>query len=104
MGISRYHLLIEGRVQGVGYRMATQMAARQFALTGWVRNLSDGRVECIAEGLPEQLNQLVDWAKKDLALRKLLMFLSQSRPLPKNSHHLRFTRACLSVISASVVR
>lgn len=64
MGISRYHLLIEGRVQGVGYRMATQMAARQFALTGWVRNLSDGRVECIAEGLPEQLNQLVDWAKK----------------------------------------
>lgn len=62
MGIKRYHLLIKGRVQGVGYRMSTQIAAQKIGLTGWVRNLSDGQVEIVAEGDLMQLKQFVDWA------------------------------------------
>lgn len=62
MGITRYHLLIEGRVQGVGYRMSAQITAQKIGVTGWVRNLSNGRVEIVAESEPTQLNQLVDWA------------------------------------------
>ncbi|WP_168800174.1 acylphosphatase [Methylophaga sp. SB9B] len=62
MGIKRYHLLIKGRVQGVGYRMSTQIAAKKIGLTGWVRNLSDGQVEIVAEGDLIQLQQFVDWA------------------------------------------
>lgn len=62
MGITRYHLLIEGRVQGVGYRMSAQIMAKKIGVTGWVRNLSNGRVEMVAEGEPTKLNQLVDWA------------------------------------------
>jgi acylphosphatase len=62
MGIKRYHLLIKGRVQGVGYRMSTQIAAQKIGLTGWVRNLSDGQVEIVAEGHLIQLKQFVDWA------------------------------------------
>ncbi|MCL5975106.1 MAG: acylphosphatase [Gammaproteobacteria bacterium] len=62
MGIKRYHLLIKGRVQGVGYRMSTQIAAQKIGLTGWVRNLNDGQVEIVAEGDLMQLKQFVDWA------------------------------------------
>lgn len=62
MGIIRYHLLIQGRVQGVGYRVSAQTAAQKIGLTGWVRNLSNGNVELIAEGEQLQLKQLLDWA------------------------------------------
>lgn len=62
MGITRYHLLIKGRVQGVGYRMSTEIAAQKIGITGWVRNLNNGQVEIIAEGEHDQLNQFVDWA------------------------------------------
>jgi len=49
-------------VQGVGYRMSAQIAAEKLGLWGWVRNLSNGQVEIVAEGQIEQLKQLLDWA------------------------------------------
>ncbi len=61
METTRYHLLIEGHVQGVGYRMSSQVVAQKIGLTGWVRNLRNGQVELVAEGEPAQLKQLVDW-------------------------------------------
>jgi len=42
--------LVSGRVQGVGFRYFTQAAASHAGVTGWVRNLPDGRVEAAAEG------------------------------------------------------
>ncbi len=48
--ITRAHLLIDGRVQGVAYRYFTQNVAERLGLTGWVRNLPDGRVEAVFEG------------------------------------------------------
>lgn len=44
------HFLITGRVQGVGFRYFAQAVADREGLHGWVRNLSDGRVEVTAEG------------------------------------------------------
>lgn len=44
------HLFYSGHVQGVGFRYAAKSAAAGFELTGTVRNLSDGRVELVAEG------------------------------------------------------
>jgi acylphosphatase len=47
---ARVHALISGVVQGVGFRYFVRQQAVQLSLTGWVRNLPDGRVEAVAEG------------------------------------------------------
>ena len=56
-------LLIEGRVQGVGYRHFIAVEAGRLGVRGVVRNLPDGDVEVIAEGSRENLNRLVDRAR-----------------------------------------
>lgn len=55
----RIHLLISGCVQGVFYRQSTTEVASGLGLSGWVRNLPDGRVEAIAEGPADALERLV---------------------------------------------
>lgn len=50
--------LVHGRVQGVGYRYFVERAARQLGLTGYARNLDDGRVEVYAAGPPDKIAQL----------------------------------------------
>jgi acylphosphatase len=50
--------LVTGRVQGVGFRAFVERTAREIGVTGWVRNLDDGRVEAYAVGAPEQLDEL----------------------------------------------
>lgn len=58
----RLRLLISGRVQGVFFRGSAADVADSLALTGWARNLIDGRVEIVAEGRREALNALAAWA------------------------------------------
>ena len=53
------HIFYSGSVQGVGFRFTTQRLAKDHNLTGWVRNLSDGRVEILAEGLREKIEDLI---------------------------------------------
>jgi acylphosphatase len=62
-GRSRIHVLIGGRVQGVGFRFATCDLASSLGLRGWVRNLSDGRVEAVFEGPAAQVAQAVAWCR-----------------------------------------
>jgi acylphosphatase len=50
--------LVSGRVQGVGFRYFVQARAAELGLTGWTRNLDDGRVEAYAAGPPEKLRDL----------------------------------------------
>jgi acylphosphatase len=55
------HCLVAGRVQGVWFRASTQREARRLGLTGWVRNLPDGRVELMASGPEAPLAELERW-------------------------------------------
>ena len=50
--------LVSGRVQGVGFRFFVQHKATTLGITGWARNLDDGRVEVYAVGEPERLDDL----------------------------------------------
>ncbi len=55
------HLLIQGRVQGVGYRYVTRREAERLGLTGWIRNRRDGNVEAVVSGPAEAVFQLIEW-------------------------------------------
>ncbi len=55
----RAHIFFSGSVQGVGFRYTCLSLARQFQLTGWVTNLSDGRVEVMIEGPRETIEEFL---------------------------------------------
>ena len=61
-GRARLHLVVSGRVQGVGFRFSAYDEAKELALAGWVRNLPVGEVEIVAEGSRENLQMLAAWA------------------------------------------
>jgi acylphosphatase len=48
-----------GRVQGVGFRYTTLQVAKEFEVAGWVKNLTDGRVQLEAEGTPQNVKDFV---------------------------------------------
>ena len=55
------HAYISGRVQGVFFRSTTRSKARTLGLTGWVKNLPDGRVEVQAEGSEKKLDEFEEF-------------------------------------------
>lgn len=55
---------IEGRVQGVNFRMATYQAADRIGVSGWVMNKPDGSVEAFFEGNAENVDAMVSWCYK----------------------------------------
>jgi acylphosphatase len=57
------HVIVHGRVQGVGYRDAAVQAAFERGIAGWVRNRADGTVEIVAQGLPEAVERFVQWCR-----------------------------------------
>jgi acylphosphatase len=60
----RKHWFVSGRVQGVSFRAFTYESATDLKVTGWVRNLTDGRVEIVAEGNEKAINQLLEKVRK----------------------------------------
>lgn len=83
-------LLISGRVQGVGYRFNTQQQAIDRELTGWVRNLADGRVEAEIEGPRAEVESMLIWC--------------QSGPLAAEVRHIDVEDRSVQQYSTFVIR
>lgn len=60
---SRVHVYVSGRVQGVFFRARTIQLSVRLGLTGWVRNLPDGRVEGLFEGEEEAVKAILDFCR-----------------------------------------
>lgn len=60
----RVHLFVEGRVQGVNFRYNIYQEATRLGVSGWARNLADGRVEAVYEGPPEAIDELLAWTRQ----------------------------------------
>ena len=61
---NRVHLLIDGEVQGVGFRAFIKRKALQKQVTGSIRNLENGKVEVIIQGNKEEINSMIEICKK----------------------------------------
>ena len=61
MAKTRVHIFISGRVQGVFFRQKTKQQAERLDVTGWVRNLPDGRVEAVFEGEEKAVKALEEY-------------------------------------------
>ncbi len=80
MLVVRYRVLISGRVQGVFFRDTLRRLAEQSGVTGWVRNLPDGRIEAVFEGPDEEVLRLVEWAHNGPRLAEVDDVAVQSEP------------------------
>lgn len=63
--------LISGRVQGVAYRIYVQESATELGLVGYAKNLSDGRVEVVAQGTPDVLKDFVEYLNEGSLMSKV---------------------------------
>lgn len=76
---SRVYVLVSGKVQGVFFRASAKKRADELHLTGWMRNLDDGRVEVIFEGEKENVDKILEWCRKgpDHAVVKDVQVISE---------------------------
>ncbi len=65
------HIIVSGRVQGVGFRFFTKYTAENFGINGWVRNLDDGTVEIKATGKDEKIKEFLKEIKKGSPLSEV---------------------------------
>ncbi len=67
----RAHIYVSGLVQGVFFRASMQDVARSIGVTGWVRNLPDGRVEAVIEGEEDKVLKVIEWARRGPPLARV---------------------------------
>jgi acylphosphatase len=60
----RAHVFISGRVQGVFFRSEARHEAKRLGVVGWVRNMSDGKVEAIFEGEEKSVKEILEFCKR----------------------------------------
>lgn len=69
--MSRAYIFVSGYVQGVFFRKFTKEHATSLGLTGWVKNLPDGKMEIVAEGGKDKLKELIELVKKGPPLARV---------------------------------
>ena len=82
----KQHIIFSGTVQGVGFRYTSQTLARRWGLSGWVRNLRDGRVEMFLEGEPEQIKDFLhDLERHFLGYIRDIQYLKDADTIPSQA-------------------
>ncbi|HVN96316.1 MAG TPA: acylphosphatase [Syntrophorhabdaceae bacterium] len=62
--MKRMHIFVKGIVQGVNFRYNTRKKAGEYGLTGFTKNITDGRVEIVCEGAEADIRALVEWCRQ----------------------------------------
>ncbi|MBU1147266.1 MAG: acylphosphatase [Candidatus Omnitrophica bacterium] len=89
MSYKQLHVFYSGSVQGVGFRYTARRIASDLGLTGWVRNLGDGRVEMVCEGEEKKLQRFLDDVIVDFHIKDTQ--ISWQEPTQElNSFEIRF--------------
>lgn len=86
-----YRFEVYGRVQGVGFRQATQARAAALGLDGWVRNRADGAVEGLATGSQAALDAFADWLREGPPSARVeqLQWRPAGEPVPGSGFRVR---------------
>lgn len=86
MAHKELHAIIQGRVQGVGFRWTVVDYAEQYHLTGTTKNLPDGTVEVYAQGPEESLKSFLESLKHDDGIARIQSIKAEYRE-PHGSYH-----------------
>ncbi|MCD8355572.1 MAG: acylphosphatase [Clostridia bacterium] len=84
----RWHLILSGRVQGVGLRFRTKMAAQQFHLTGWVHNLDDGDVELELQGEQDNIDRCLLYLRRLPGIQFSILQAEEMEPADERRFHI----------------
>lgn len=76
----------EGRVQGVGFRYSVRQIAKGFNVTGWVRNLADGRVELQASGESEEVDAFLEGIRQSELASLIRKESANPLTIPPDTH------------------
>jgi len=82
------HIFFSGSVQGVGFRFTAERVAMRYRLTGFVRNTSDGRVEMLLQGRPEDVDDCIRDLQETFSVRDVQ---SQQIPVDSSCNDFRIT-------------
>ncbi len=86
----RYHYVLRGRVQNVGFRYMAVGIARELGLTGWVKNDYDGAVSMEIQGLPERISQFFVELSKDRYIQIQDIQQEEQTPVAERGFHVRY--------------
>ncbi|NPA37146.1 MAG: acylphosphatase [Chlorobi bacterium] len=78
--MKRVRILVDGRVQGVGFRYYVSGKAKEHNIKGYVRNMPDGRVEIDAEGVTDNLHRFISDCRKGPSMSRIDEFIMHEVP------------------------
>lgn len=90
MTAKRFHIVVSGKVQGVGFRYYARDVASSLGLCGWVRNLSGGGVEIEAEGAQSDIDRFIEELREGPALSRVTDVAIQELAVTNNAAGVEF--------------